>query len=268
MDQTQYSIGKFAKLSGIPIRTLHYYEEAGLLSPRRQDNGHRTYGSADLIALQKIIGLKSLGFSLERIRQLLQHRQPEMSLADTLHMQQQALLAERAALDKSLDTLGRLLAILARDGQLEHEMMFLLIRNMLREDKQRDWVAEHLSEKTAAALFDISPDAAAELDREMLAFVEAVKRLSVGAPDAAEAEETLDHYIQRVFGLLDGQAIGNLAEMPEEQHARLEQLVDLPFDEREIAWLDQALAHYAERYGLPGVDEQKTPHHKPEEEQK
>jgi|GEM_PF-241256 len=267
MDGTYYSIGKFAELSGIPIRTLHFYEEAGLLSPKRQDNGHRTYGTEDLITLQKIIGLKSLGFSLERIRRFLHDRESQISLDDTLKLQQQALLADRAELDKSLDTLGRLLAILQRDGQLEHEMMFLLIRNMLREDKQRSWVAEHLSEKTAAALFDISPDAAAELDREMLAFVEAVKRLSVGAPDTAEAEETLDHYVQRVLGLLDGQAISNLAEMPEDQHERLEQLVDLPFDEREISWLDQALAHYADKYGLPGLDERKEAIDKPEEEQ-
>ncbi|GBF77759.1 MerR family transcriptional regulator [Paenibacillus sp. 598K] len=267
MDHTHYSIGKFAELSGIPIRTLHYYEEAGLLAPSRQDNGHRSYGTADLITLQKIIGLKSLGFSLERIRLFLHDRESEMSLDETLRLQQQALLASRAELDKSLETLGRLLAILKRDGQLEHEMMFLLIRNMLREDKQRSWVAEHLSEQTAANLFDISADATAELDREMLAFVDAVKRLSVGAPDAAEATNMIGHYVQRVLGLLDSQAIVNFAEIPEEQHERLNQLVDLPFDERETAWLDQALAHYAEQYGLPGLDEQKTSNHKPEEEQ-
>jgi len=54
MDITTYTIGKFAELSGIPVRTLHYYEEVGLLHPRRQTSGHRIYGTADLITLQKM----------------------------------------------------------------------------------------------------------------------------------------------------------------------------------------------------------------------
>lgn len=253
MEAAHYSIGKFAELSGIPIRTLHYYEEVGLLCPRRQDNGHRIYGSADLITLQKIIGLKSLGFSLERIRQFIHHREPEMKLADALRIQQQALQAARVELDKSLEIIERLQAILQREGELEHEMMFLLIRNMLREDKQRSWAAEHLSEHTATTLFDISQNTAVELDRDMLAFAEAVRRLSTGKPDTSEVEEMLGFYVQRTLSFLDDKAIANFAQIPEEQHEKLEQLVDLPFNEREIAWLDEALAHYAAKFGLPGI---------------
>lgn len=267
MDNTSYSIGKFAELSGIPIRTLHYYEEVGLLCPQRQANGHRSYGTADLITLQKIIGLKSIGFSLERIRKFIHHRESEgirashaeMSLAETLNIQQQALQAARAELDKSLETLGRLQTILQHEGELEHDMMFLLIRNMLREDKQRRWVAEHLSEQTAATLFDLSQDAAAELDRELLAFAEAVQRLSAGEPDAPEAEEMLSFYVPRILGFFDDKAIANFDQIPEEQHELLNQLVDMPFNEREMAWLDGALAHYASKFGLHGIDSEKEP---------
>lgn len=132
--------------------------------------------------------------------------------------------------------------------------MFLLIRNMLREDKQRRWVAEHLSEQTAATLFDLSQDAAAELDREMLAFAEAVQRLSAGEPDAPETEEMLSFYVPRILGFFDDKAIANFDHIPEEQHERLNQLVDMPFNEREMAWLDEALAHYANKFGLHGLD--------------
>ncbi|WP_238653844.1 MerR family transcriptional regulator [Paenibacillus piscarius] len=253
MDNTTYTIGKFAELSGIPVRTLHYYDEVGLLRPRRRASGHRFYGSADLITLQKIVGLKSLGFSLERIRKFIHHGESDMSLAETLRMQQQAMEAARAELDKSLEILGRMTAILQREGELAHDMLFLLIRNMLNEDKQRSWVAEHLSEQTANALFDISPDATAELDREVIAFAQAVKRLSAGAPDAAEAEEMLGFYVQRILGYLDEKAIANFTQIPEEQQEQLNQLVDMPFDEREIAWLDEALAHYVSKFGLHGI---------------
>jgi DNA-binding transcriptional MerR regulator len=254
MDATHYSIGKFAEISGIPIRTLHYYEEVGLLCPRRQDNGHRIYGSADLIALQKIIGLKSLGFSLDRIRKFIHHREPEMNLTETLLIQQQALQAKRAELDRSLGILRRLLTIVQHEEELDHNLMFLLIRNMVQEDKQRSWVSEHLSEHTANVLFDISQDAVAELDREMLAFAAAVKHLSTGKPDAIEAEEMLSFYVQRILGFLDDKALDNFTQISEEQHERLDQLVDMPFNKRELTWLNEALTHYASKFGLAGID--------------
>ncbi|MCF2945421.1 hypothetical protein [Paenibacillus tarimensis] len=125
---------------------------------------------------------------------------------------------------------------------------------MLQEDKQRSWVAEHLSEHTATALFDISQDAAAELDLEMLAFTEAVKRLSTGKPDALEAEEMLRFYVQRILDFLDDQALANFAHISEDQHDHLNQLVDMPLNERETTWLNEALAHYASKFGLPGID--------------
>lgn len=103
-------------------------------------------------------------------------------------------------------------------------------------------------------MFDISQDAAAELDREMLTFAEAVKRLSTGKPDALEAEEMLGFYVQRILGFLDDKAIANFAHIPEEQHELLNQLVDMPFNEQEITWLNEALARYASKFGLPGID--------------
>lgn len=226
----------------------------GLLCPRRQTSGHRIYGTDDLITLQKIIGLKSIGFSLERIRRFIHHPESDMNLVETLNIQQQALQDARAELDKSLEIVGRILTLLQGEEELEHNMLFLLIRNMLREDKQRRWAAEHLSEHAATALFDVSPDTAAELDRDMLAFAQAVKRLSAGEPDALEAEEMLGFYVKRILGLLDDKAITSFAHIPEEQHERLNQLVDMPFDDRETSWLNEALAHYAKKYGLHGMD--------------
>ena len=255
MQSTHYSIGKFAQLSGVPIRTLHYYEEIGLLHPNRRDNGHRIYSTADLIHLQKIIGLKSLGFSLERIRKCIHHHEPEVNLIETLQLQYQSMQEARAELDRSLEILRRLIAIMQREGKLEHSLMFLLIRNILREDKQRSWVEEHLSEQTAAVLFDISPGAEAELDRELLTFIEAVKRLSTGEPDALEAEEMLNFYVQRTLHLLDEKAMANVDHISEEEYERLNALVDMPLNEGEIIWLNEALSHYVSKFGLPGVGE-------------
>jgi len=61
-----YTVNQLAKLAGVSVRTLHHYEEIGLLAPsERTRSGHRLYGPADVERLQKIVGLRQLGVPLE-----------------------------------------------------------------------------------------------------------------------------------------------------------------------------------------------------------
>lgn len=61
-------VGKLAKRTGVSVRTLHYYDEIGLLSPSYYtDVGHRLYSDGDIARLQQIMSLRQLGFSLEEI---------------------------------------------------------------------------------------------------------------------------------------------------------------------------------------------------------
>jgi DNA-binding transcriptional MerR regulator/effector-binding domain-containing protein len=68
-----FRIGDFSRLARVTIRTLHHYDEAGLLTPAHvdKDTGYRYYAAAQLETLQRILLLKDLGFSLEDIRDLL-----------------------------------------------------------------------------------------------------------------------------------------------------------------------------------------------------
>jgi len=63
-----YSVGRVADLSGVTIRTLHHYDEIGLLSPGgRSDAGYRVYEDSDLERLQRILFYRELGFTLKEI---------------------------------------------------------------------------------------------------------------------------------------------------------------------------------------------------------
>jgi MerR family transcriptional regulator, thiopeptide resistance regulator len=63
-----YSVGRVADLSGVTIRTLHHYDEIGLLSPGgRSDAGYRVYEGSDLERLQRILFYRELGFTLKEI---------------------------------------------------------------------------------------------------------------------------------------------------------------------------------------------------------
>lgn len=65
-------VGELAKRTGLSVRTLHYYDEIGLLQPSKHtESRHRVYGSAELQRLQQIKSLRQLGFSLDEIRDCL-----------------------------------------------------------------------------------------------------------------------------------------------------------------------------------------------------
>ena len=68
-----FRIGDFSRLARVTIRTLHYYDEAGLLRPAHVDEqtGYRYYTAAQLETLQRILLLKDFGFSLDDVREAL-----------------------------------------------------------------------------------------------------------------------------------------------------------------------------------------------------
>jgi DNA-binding transcriptional MerR regulator len=69
---TAHSVGQLAQLAGVTVRTLHHYDEIGLLSPTaRTASGYRRYEIADLERLQQILWYRELGFPLEEITTLL-----------------------------------------------------------------------------------------------------------------------------------------------------------------------------------------------------
>src|SRR6187431_3208576 len=95
-----FRIGDFSRLARVTIKTLHHYDEAGLLQPKHVDrqSGYRYYDASQLPTLHRILLLKDLGFSLEQIRDLL--RADPQSFATTLDTRRQAL-AESIAADQS-----------------------------------------------------------------------------------------------------------------------------------------------------------------------
>lgn len=68
----ELKVGELAKQTELSVRTLHYYDEVGLLSPsRRTEAGHRLYTANDVVRLRQIKSLRHLGSSLEEIQEIL-----------------------------------------------------------------------------------------------------------------------------------------------------------------------------------------------------
>jgi DNA-binding transcriptional MerR regulator len=62
-------VGELARRTGLTVRTLHHYDEIGLLRPAlHTESGHRLYAAGEVARLQQVLSLRQLGFSLEEIR--------------------------------------------------------------------------------------------------------------------------------------------------------------------------------------------------------
>ncbi len=73
MEVAAWKVGELARRTGLSVRTLHYYDEVGLLSPsRRSGSGYRLYSPEDVERLQRIKSLRQLGFGLSEVREVLE----------------------------------------------------------------------------------------------------------------------------------------------------------------------------------------------------
>lgn len=68
---TKMNIGEVARASGLPAKTIRYYEDIGLIRPFRQENGYRVFDSRHLNKLRFLQRARSLGFSVDECRSLL-----------------------------------------------------------------------------------------------------------------------------------------------------------------------------------------------------
>lgn len=111
------NIGAASARSGLPEKTIRYYEEIGLIVPARRDNGYRDYGERDLHVLKFLHRARSLGFSIEDCRSLLSlYRDRERASADVKQLAERRL-AEIDGKIRELQSIKRTLAHLAQNCQ-------------------------------------------------------------------------------------------------------------------------------------------------------
>ncbi|WP_409058917.1 MerR family transcriptional regulator [Streptomyces sp. SYP-A7185] len=97
-----HSVGQVAGFAGVTVRTLHHYDEIGLLVPgERSHAGHRRYGDADLDRLQQILFYRELGFPLDEVAALLDD--PDTDPQAHLRRQHELLTARIARLQEMAD---------------------------------------------------------------------------------------------------------------------------------------------------------------------
>ncbi len=118
-----YTVKQVAVLAGVSVRTLHYYDEIGLLSPSHvAANGYRRYDEAALLRLQQILFYREIGLPLEQIKALLDS--PTFDLAAALQQHRAALQGKIAHLQSLIHTVDSTLSHLSGEQPMPPKRLF------------------------------------------------------------------------------------------------------------------------------------------------
>lgn len=140
-----YHIQEAAQISGISVRTLHYYDEIGLLSPQKLENGYRLYSNENMDTLQHILFYKFLGFPLKEIKKLL--NQENMTKITILENQLLLLEQKEIHLQELIETLQKTIQSMKGEFNMSVNEKF---KGFCLEDQQayRDEAIETYGEAT------------------------------------------------------------------------------------------------------------------------
>lgn len=132
----EWTVGELALRAGVSVRTLHHYDQIGLLRPTRSAAGHRRYTEADVARLTQVVALRSVGLSLGEIRRCLDSGE---ALAATLTRQLHDLDLRVAQTTALRDRLAVVVARLQRGGDLDSDALIAVIgeTSMLAEGKTK-----------------------------------------------------------------------------------------------------------------------------------
>jgi MerR family transcriptional regulator, thiopeptide resistance regulator len=101
-----YTVKKLAELAGVSVRTLHYYDQVGILKPEfRTANSYRHYGEDAILRLQQIMFFRELDFPIEEIKNIMSR--PDFNVLDALESHRVLLKKRRERLDELLLTVDR-----------------------------------------------------------------------------------------------------------------------------------------------------------------
>ncbi|MEI3607678.1 MerR family transcriptional regulator [Pseudogracilibacillus sp. SE30717A] len=151
------SIKEVTKQTGISVRTLRYYDEINLLPPAgKTEGGHRLYGEKELKKLQEIQFLKTLGFNLKEIDDMLSNE--NWDWAQGLENQLNYIMKEKEKILEIESTLKGLMNGLTIDGKIDLVYVNKLIQLYKQDTEKRKLYKEQYFHSHDSELLDLLPN--------------------------------------------------------------------------------------------------------------
>jgi DNA-binding transcriptional MerR regulator len=185
------TIGAAARLAGITVRTLHHYDEIGLVSPSgRSEGGYRLYGRADVERLQEVLLFRALGLSLHDIGSILD--EPAYRREDALRRQKSMLIAKADHLLEMAEAVERVMSAEEKGIRMTAEEMLEIFGDFdpeaYREEAETRWGETDAYAESARRTAGYTPndwrrlkDEAEAINREL------VELKAAGVPPTSDA---------------------------------------------------------------------------------
>lgn len=173
-----FTVKQLATMASVTPRTLHYYDEIGLLEPASVGaNGYRYYDEQDLLRLQQILFYRELGMPLEKIRAILEN--PGFDILSALASHRQELRKRIAQMERLLRTVDQTMLYLEGKKEMDNRQLF----EGFSDEQQEEY------EKEAMQIYD--PETVKASNRRWKSYSAAEKQ-RIGEEGNAVYQEFLD----------------------------------------------------------------------------
>lgn len=203
----QYSVKQLSKMAGVSVRTLHHYDELGLLTPKeRTDAGYRLYGQKELIRLQQILFYKELDFSLRDIQELLDD--PTFDYLMALQGHRRAILERKNRLETLLTTIDKTILTLKGEQTMRtNEELYAGFSKEQAENMRQEAVEKYGKETVETSennLRKLSKEQLGGLKKEGEDIAASIAALMQLAPDDDEVQEQIDWHYKHILQMWGG----------------------------------------------------------------
>ena len=185
----RYQIKEFARLTDVSVRTLHYYDETGLLKPAFVDeqNGYRYYDEDSLARMQEILFYRELDFSLKDILKILSS--PDYDRKKALEAQKDLMILKKNRIEKLISSLDDAVKGVKINMKVFNNSEFKNKREEYAREAKEKWgntvAYSEFEKKTGSFSADDHKSLAAGIDGIMAEFAECMK--NGFTPDSNEA---------------------------------------------------------------------------------
>ena len=206
-------IKQFSELTGVSVRTLHYYDEIGLLPPAETDrhSGYRYYDEHSFLRMQEILFFRELEFPLQRIFEILSS--PDYDKDKALAEQKRLLLLKKERLERLIS---------AVDDAMKGELHMSKLQNKELEQYQAEAKARWGKTAAYAEYTEKSKDRTKDLQQDLLDGMDAVLGKFAACMQAGNSPETpeaqalvreLQQYITEHFYHCTDEILAGLGQM-------------------------------------------------------
>jgi DNA-binding transcriptional MerR regulator len=196
-----YSVQQLATIAGVTVRTLHHYDEIGLLKPSRvQGNGYRQYEEKELLKLQQILFFRELDFGPPEIKKIISS--PSFDMKQALKDQRNLIELKKKRLSKLIETIDKTINKITNKTTMTDKQLY----TDFNTDEQDQYAAEAKERWGHTEAYKQSQERVKKMTKEDMARIkkageDLTKKISEVMPKGPTSKEAQELIAQHFNGL-------------------------------------------------------------------